>query len=215
VPEAVSVTYRDFCEIAHRLRRRGFREISFSEEPSYEIGFVSIPRHGYAVKVWTTCEREKVERCSQLPLLSSDIVVGRPRYEDAGRVLIVSARDGREEYFAADVHRTKNFVENFLKRIWVTWLRIVRPPCCPRCNARMKIMRRRINGKTWWGCLNKEGHLPDKKPVWARWDIMLSDEVLALVKESRRSRNRYRKAERAAGREPQRKWMRGKKSERS
>ena len=186
MPEATSIVYSQYREIERRIKKRGFREERSFERSSDEICFESPEVNGFKVRILTACSLEKREECRGLSLFSDGDVVSGPTEPIMGQVLIIDMRTGVEVYSGV-VYRMPNFVENLLKKVWLAWLRVRRPPRCPECNIRMEICRRRVNGQTWWGCRRAMAH-SKKEPIGMPWDIMLSGEERAIVREMRKDR---------------------------
>lgn len=190
---AAPVTYAEFCEIRQRVTKRTFKEVHSSEDTSSVASFESPKVNGFIVKALTACSRKKVEECDGLFLFSQDTIVSGLDEPIMGEVLIFDAQTGVEVYSSV-IYRTPKFVEDFLKKVWLVWLRVRRPPFCPECkNIRMKIYQRRVNGKTWWGCRRDARHIK-KGPIWRQWDIMLTGEEQAIAREMRADRAAIREA---------------------
>lgn len=178
------ITYAEFCQIRQRLARQKFRRLAGTSH--HEVCFRSPEVNRFIVKVLTPCSSKKIKECEELSLFSGGGIVSGPTESIMGQVLIIDLRTGGEVYSSA-VYRSPRFVDDFMKKIWLTWLRICHPPSCPECNIRMEIYRRRVNGQTWWGCRRDADHR-DKKPIWMPWDIMLSSELKEIAKEMRKAR---------------------------
>jgi hypothetical protein len=195
------------------LKRRGFVEISAREKRDAFVAHGLIPpqnsvpgevgfkcsRHGYTMKVWTSCLRALVRECSNDPENLFDVIVSIPTDEDCGWVLIVDEYN-RAEYYARHVNRTKNFVENLLERAWITFLRMANRPLCPKCEKYMHIHRKE-NMQTFWICKRASSH-DTQKPFFKNWDFALTDKAQRAANKPRKSAANFRKAQRALGKEP-------------
>lgn len=217
MPIGVPVTFRDYVVMKKYLEELGFREMSRSEvrdevithnlgiykkTTEAEKGFVYTNKL-LRVKVWTSCERSRVERCyAELavhPLLKEaigDEVVSRPTNEDMGWNLITDL-DNNEQYFAVPFNRTENFAVSLCKQTRITQLRVQNRPRCEKCHEFMAIVVRR-NRQTYWKCLKGCRHATGKS-VTVGWDAVLPPKAKVAAEERRKSRAKRRKKERAEG----------------
>ncbi len=217
MPQAVPVTYAKFCKLEKELRAMGFAEIYRREMAvirkayglvppreirSGEIGF-KYSAHGHTVKVWTSCLRSAVEKCrrAKSSFCVDDVIVSRPAGEDMGWVLIIDSQ-GRAQYFARPVVRTKGFVLTLLRRTWITRWKILNRPLCPMCGSFMVICSTAYGGN-YWGCYKRRAH-PHGQPAFAPWDADLPPKALKFAKAWRKQYYRYLKAERKKGNDPRR-----------
>jgi len=152
--------------------------------------------------VVTSCLRDVVEKCRSGALPNAnEIVVSRPAGEDAAWVLIVDA-EGRAQYFARPIFRTKNFVQTLLRRTWITRKRIMDRPLCSGCGKFMDICESQWGGN-FWGCYRRKLH-PEGKSVFKNWDFNLPVKALRIVQTWRKQFAKYLQAEREKGHEPRR-----------
>lgn len=192
-PVPTVITYDELCQIRQRITKRGFKEVHASDDPyDDEVSFCSPEINGFTVKVSTACSREKTEACCAPSLFPGMQIVSGSSEPIMGCVRIFDARTGAEVYSSV-VYRTPTFVEDLLKKAWLVWLRVRRPPNCPECKTRMKIFRRQVNGQTWWWCDRKAAH-SNGEPIWRPWDVMLSGEERALARAIRAERAAIKKA---------------------
>lgn len=187
------ITYGELCQIRLRLTKRTFREVHSSEETSDEASFESPVVNGFIVKVLTACSRKKTEACCAPSLFPGTEIVSGLNDPIMGQVLIFKVQTGQEVY-SSIVYRTPTFVEDILKKTWLAWLRVRRPPYCPECKKiLMEIYQKQVDGKTWWGCYRKAAH-KSKMPITMQWDITLSGEERAIARAMRADRIAIQKA---------------------
>jgi hypothetical protein len=195
MPKQVLPTWADFRRIREELIRRDFREISSyalgaylrqqdlrapRPKPGRETGFV-FHANGLNVFVWTTWLKKE----------------GQARKHDTGWVLICEG--DKIVYCAQPIHRTKNFVDNLLRRAWVAMWRVIHRPCCPECNQLMCIVPGRSLKSRYWLCDNRLAHSNGKR-TRSDWDHGLPPDAKKYTERLRKQRARYRSQQRQKGR---------------
>lgn len=129
-----------------RLRQAGKRPSRPIE--GRETGFEFSAENGLMVVVWTTYLEEKREF--------------REKDTDAGWVLII--QNGKVVHFSRPAPRTKNFLFNLYRRVWINWCRVSNRPSCPECGRLMKIERKRgVLKARFWSCEQRKLHKSGKR----------------------------------------------------
>ncbi len=222
MPKAVAVTYGDYRKLRGTLLskrppkndeakqlRFNFREMSRREmrdeviahglrthkkSTEAEKGFV-YSQKGLMVKVWTSCERSKVDDCddryNNYPLLREGIlqeVVSREKGTDMGWVLIVDSRN-QARYFAVPFHRTLNFVQSICEWARISQMKVQGRPLCAVCECYMDI-RVEESRATYWACFHQASKHRTQKPVFLDWDAPIAHSLAAGVVVSRRRKKR-------------------------
>ena len=204
--------YRHYCGIRKTLLRLGFREMSrrevreeviahglkkYKKSTEAEKGYVYTQK-GLTVKVWTSCERSKVDDCAlryeEFPVLREaigDEIVSRPKGTDMGWVLIVDSRN-KAQYFAVPFHRTLNFVVSLCETARITQLRVQARPQCKECQKYM-VIRVEETRATYWACFQTAGH-GTSKAFFLDWDHALSPKAKAAAMRRRKKRKAWQKA---------------------
>ena len=212
MPKAVGVIYRYYCGIRFKLLSLGFREMSrrevrdeiiahglkrYKKSTEAEKGYIYTQK-GLTVKVWTSCERSKVDdcamRCKELPLLKDAIgeeVVSRPKSTDMGWVLIVDSRN-TAQYFAVPFHRTLNFIVSLCETARITQLRVQGRPQCKECGKYM-VIRVEKTRATYWACFQTADHAT-RKAVFLDWDHALPPKAKAAAMRRRKKRKLWQES---------------------
>lgn len=195
MPAKVLPSAEEFERFRWLLIKRGFREIlpmEFRQDfwrlklkpPSpregREVGF-EFHANGLTVVVWTTFVAQE----------------GQARKHDAGWVLI---KEGdKVKYFSRPMGRTKNFLKKLLWYACIARSRVVARPNCPKCSARMDIVRGNVLKARYWRCAKTLAHT---EPEFRSWDYGLHPAAIEFLRSARKERARYRAKLRAKGKKP-------------
>ena len=211
MPKAVTVVYRYYCGIRDTLLKLGFREMSrrevldeviahgvkaYKKSTEAEKGFI-YSQKGLSVKVWTSCERSKVDDCArrfkELPVFREAIgeeVVSRSKGKDMGWVLITDLRN-KAQYFAVPFHRTLNFIVSLCETARITQIRVQNRPLCIECKKYMAIHVEK-NRATYWICRESSKH-SSQKALFEDWDCGLPEKAKTAAMRRRKKRKSWQK----------------------
>ncbi len=201
---------KDFAHFEQLCLKLGFRKIAPDEireqlrqlkkGPSRriegrEVGFQFNDR-GLSLRVWTTY----LETEGKL----------REESTDSGWVLII--QNGKAVHFSRPALRTKNFLLNLYRRVWINWCRVSNRPSCPECGKYMDIKRGRHLKQRYWSCEQWKLHNTKGRHT-LDFNFALPPEAKKWTEKMYKKRKKYIAQVKEAGKQPhaamlkRRKWI--------
>lgn len=181
-------------EARERLRQADKR--SRRPQEGKETGFEFSAENGLKVVVWTTYLEEKGEF--------------RGKDTDVGWVLII--QNGKAVHFSRPAPRTKNFLLNLYRRVWINWCRVSNRPSCPECGKYMDIKRGRHLKQRYWNCEQWKLHNAKGRHT-LDFNFALPPEAKKWTEKMYRKRKKYIARVKKTGKQPhtamlkRKKWM--------
>lgn len=191
---------RDFVHFEYLLcQRLGFKKITLDEfrkrlrqlnkkpprpREGRETGF-EFKTNKLTVIVWTTYLEDKGKF--------------REKGADAGWVLII--QNGKKAHFSRPAPRTKNFLLNLYRRVWINWCRVLKRPRCPECNEYMDITKGRHLKQRFWCCDRRKLH-KIKKRYTLGFNFALPPEAKRFKESEYKRRKKYNIQVKKAGKQP-------------
>ncbi len=190
---------RDFAHFEQLCLKLGFRKIAPNEireqlrqlkkrSPRHvegrEAGF-QFDGRGLSLRVWTTY----LETEEKL----------REEGTDSGWVLII--QNSQAVHFSRPALRTKNFLLNLYRRVWINWRRVSYRPSCPECGEYMNIKRGRHLKQRYWSCEQWKLHKAKRKRT-LDFNFALPPEAKKWIQKVYKKRKKYNAKVKEAGKQP-------------